>query len=115
MKKKTQKYWSLHHNDGWKEIRHQSFQEFDSIAEFANQYSYVENPKIIIGDEFDYIAIFPHKKFDRFMIYLQVSEYQTILFTESTPAMFELSQNLNLLIKSIFNTDQILQEILNEP
>lgn len=107
----SSKLWSYNHDTKWekKEYPYLAGCKPEDVAEFISNLGFGDDPTIVMGDEFSFVAVFDHKDREEYLFHLEIDELVKIFFAETLPAMLHLIKDANLLINAHFRTLQLLQ------
>ena len=108
---KQKDFWIAVNPNRWEQRQYPVIEEF---GDFLVKLDYPIMPHILIGDEFDFTAIFEHPENGQFLFHIQIDNFSKILFAGNLPAMFYLMEQCNFLILSHFKAKKVVRDIRDE-
>jgi len=104
-------YWNYDHKYKWQQIERPYLESTLDISDFLEKQDFLLDPDIVIGDEFNFICLYDHPFTEEFLFHLVIDDFSKILYANSLPAMIELMQILQKLMRDYFATLEAVNEL----
>lgn len=88
---------------GWFEITDRETIEAD-IPDGLIYRGYSLDPTLVLGDEFNFIAVYEHPGKEEYLFHLVMDEFCKVLYANSLPAMLKVLKELTDLLNAYFDT-----------
>ena len=111
VKEKLSKFWSFNHETKWSQVGKPYFACVEEIEFFKDKLGYDSEPEIVMGDEFNFVAVFEHPEREEYLFHMEIEDFVKIFFADSLPAMFYVLEQANYIINGHFRTVKLLESI----
>lgn len=101
-------YWCYDCHKKWLPLERPLLKSSVDVSDFLEAQDYFLEPDFVVGDEFNFIALFEHPFKEEYLFHLVVDDFSKVFFANSAPAMLHVMAELNELLNSYFKTNLIL-------
>lgn len=107
-------FWLYDIKKGWIPIERPQLKSTVDVSDFLEVQDYFPEPDFVVGDEFNFIALFEHPFKEEYLFHLVVDDFSKMVFANSMPALMHVMAELNQLLNSYFRTNLLLSGIDDE-
>ena len=113
-KEKLQDFWCYDHLGTWRQIKFPPVLSFKDTSDYLQQEGYLLDPDLVVGDEFNFVAMFEHPHKELYLFHLEMDNFAKFIYADSLPAMLDLLGQLNGLLNGHFKTMAIMEGLSDE-
>jgi len=110
----TQEYWCYNHQKSWYKITGAPSPDFNDSNEFLEGQGYLFEPDILLGDEFNFIALYEHPHEEKYLFHVEIDNFSKFIYADTLPGMFFVLDQLTYLLNGCIRIIKLMESLQDE-